>query len=106
MKIKGSCDQIRAQLKEKKNIQCRRRFEEAIDYFSRIAEMLKFFNHQSDNLLETNLNFKSVNERRRSRQMVNRQSFETQILVFDFGLILKQHTLFHAGLIFSVVVTR
>ena len=59
MRIKGSCEQIRAQLKERKHLQCRPRFEEAIDYFSRLEEMKQLFNNQRDGLLETNRHFHS-----------------------------------------------
>ena len=34
------------------------------------------------------------------------QHSQTPALVFDFGLILQQHTLFHAGLTFAVVASR
>ena len=107
MRIKGSCEQVTAQLKERKNIQCRKRFEEAIAYFSRLEEMLALFNNSRDSLLETNSHFGSLKQsaQRQMRQLENQQS-HAPTLVFDFGLILRQHTLFHAGLTFAVVIAR
>ena len=65
MKIKGSCDQIRAQLRERKNLLFRKRFEEAIDYFSRIEEVLKLFNKRREHLLETNIAFLNAGQVRK-----------------------------------------
>ena len=55
MRINGNCEKLRAKLKERKQLQCRKRFEEAIMYFSRVEDMLKQFNRATELLLETNM---------------------------------------------------
>ena len=44
IRIKGNCDQLEDGIREIKNLQCRKRFDEAILYFRRLEEMLQKFN--------------------------------------------------------------